>query len=146
MSLERSLKKGGRSQHERWALFLPPIKQGKLERLRIYVLRKETAQKEGAVRTRAVWYAISGGCSRFFLLEGDSWLSRTHIPNKPGCCQRTQCSGEAMQGSTYKTAHSLLWNAFETTTTSKIWPPCTCEWFLLYIRDIVKITKFTHIN
>ena len=42
--------------------------------------------------------------------------------------------------------HFFSLSAFETTTTSKIGSLYPSKGFLLYIRDIVKITKVTNIN
>ena len=60
---------------------------------------------------------------------------------------RAECKGEAMQNGTRKAYFNFSLAAFDTTTTtSKIWSLYSFEGFLLYIRDIVKITKVTNIN
>ena len=51
-----------------------------------------------------------------------------------------------MQNGTRKAYFNFSLAAFDTTTTSKIWSLYSFEGFLLYIRDIVKITKVTNIN
>ena len=59
---------------------------------------------------------------------------------------RAECKGEAMQNGTRKAYFNFSLAAFDTTTTtttSKIWSLYSFEGFLLYIRDIVKITKVT---
>jgi hypothetical protein len=94
-----------------------------------------------------VWYAILllGAPEIFYSRGAGGCLARTS-EIKPGCCQQTQCIGEAMQNSTRKAYFNFSPAAFETTTTSKIWSLYSFEGFLLYIRDIVKITKVTNIN
>ena len=86
------------------------------------------------------------GAPEFFYSRGAGGRLARKSQIKPGCCQRTQCEGEAMQNSTRAAWFNFSLSAFETTTTSKIGSLYPSKGFLLYIRDIVKITKVTNIN
>ena len=97
-----------------------------------------------------MWYAIllMGAPEFFYSRAAGGCLARTS-QIKPGCCQQTQYKGGAMQNGIRKAYSNFSLAAFETTTTtttSKIWSLYSFEGFLLYIRDIVKITKVTNIN
>ena len=108
----------------------------------ILLVSQKTAQKEGAVRVR---YAILllGAPEFFYSRAAGGCLARTS-QIKPGCCQQTQCKGGAMQNGTRKAYVNISLAAFDTTTTtSKVWSLYSFEGFLLYIKDIVKITKVT---
>ena len=60
---------------------------------------------------------------------------------------RAENKGGAMQNGTRKVYFNFSLAAFDTTTTtSKIWSLYSFEGFLLYTRDMVKITKVTKIN
>ena len=86
------------------------------------------------------------GAPEFFYSRGAGGCLARTSQIKPGCCQRTQCLGEAMQNGTCKAYFNFSLAAFETTTTSKILSLYSFEGFLLYIRHIVKITKVTNID
>ena len=87
------------------------------------------------------------GAPEFFYSRGAGGRLARKSQIKPGCCQQTQCKGGAMQNGTRKAYFNFSLAAFDTTTTttttSKIWSLYSFEGFLLYIRDIVKITKVT---
>ena len=90
---------------------------------------------------------FSEGHSRIFLLEGGWWLSRMNIPNQtwPLPKSRVQRWGYAKQHPQSILQHFSN-SIMNKQATSKIWSLYSFEGFLLYIRDIVKITKVTNIN
>ena len=121
--------------------FLCPHKTRTARAALYLTVQQRTAQKEGAVQ---VWYAVLLlGAPEFFYSRGAGGCPTRTSQIKPGCCQQTQCEGEAMQNSTRKAYFKFSLAAFDTTTTSKIWPLYSFEGFLLYIEDIVKIRKVT---
>ena len=89
---------------------------------------------------------LRGAPEFFYSRAAGGCLARTS-QIKPGHCPRAEYKGVAMQNSTRKEWFNFSLSAFETTTTtSKIGSLYPSKGFLLYIRDIVKITKVTNIN
>ena len=88
------------------------------------------------------------GAPEFFYSRGAGGRLARKSQIKPGCCQQTQCEGGAMQNGTRKTYFNFSLAAFETSKQQAKYGPRTLyfEGFLLYIRDIVKITRVTNIN
>ena len=125
------------SPHECWVLFHPPINQGKLVRLRMYALQKTPRKKKERF---GCGMQFSEGRSRTFLLKGSWWLSRTHIPNQTWLLPT---NAARRWGYAKRHPQSILQLK---QATSKIWFLYSFEGFLLYMRDIVKITKVTNIN
>jgi len=104
-------------------------------------LSKRTQTRSGS----GVVFNFVVGCSNISLLEG--WLLTRYCESH--FCQLRFTQEQSAKVRLCKTAPAKAYFNFSlaafdtTTTTSKIWSLYSFEGFLLYIRDIVKITKVT---